>query len=285
MKQELRVFYEIPLDLPRKCWKLGDAEVSLRQGPPAKVGIWWPRIQKKRLHLRKEISKCQWGHWPFLLVGESVTTPLWGKCEVATHIPQNGTWESSWTPENLEFDCKGQNTLHWGVLYTIGKVLECRCPKWPRMSHLDICSTTYRRKKSQESNWQFDSRPLKVENWPDSGVCRWSATHRWKALKENYKFAWDLIPIGGWNEKLWMPKVPGVQTGTISGLHMGVLGKSAIRMQVRWRDVENTIWGKVMASPESRPWTVKWVQGCSWLVPTLKMCIMSSNQLVGWIWM
>jgi hypothetical protein len=50
-----------------------------------------------------------------------VATPLWGKCEVATHTPENGTWESSGTLENLELDCRGQNTLHWGVLYTVGK--------------------------------------------------------------------------------------------------------------------------------------------------------------------
>jgi hypothetical protein len=100
----------------------------------------------------------------------TVTTPLWGKCEVAIHIPENGTWESSRTSKNSGRDYRGQNTLHWGVLYTVGKVLKFWCPKWPRMSHLDICSTSYGRKKGQESNWQFDSRPLKVENRLDSGV-------------------------------------------------------------------------------------------------------------------
>jgi hypothetical protein len=58
-----------------------------------------------------------------------------------------GTWESSETPETLEFDCKGQNTLHWGVLYIIGKLLKCRCRKWARMSHLNIWSTSYGKKK------------------------------------------------------------------------------------------------------------------------------------------
>jgi hypothetical protein len=137
---------------------------------------------------------------------ENVTTPLWGKCEVATHTPENGTWESSGTLENSEFDCRGQNTLPWGVLYTVGKVLKYRCPKWPRMSHLDICSTSYGQKKGRESSCQFDSRPLKVENRPDLGLCRWSGTHHWKALKESYKFSLDLIPIGGRSKKLWMPK-------------------------------------------------------------------------------
>jgi hypothetical protein len=126
-----------------------------------------------------------------------VTTPLWGKCEVATHTPENGTWESSGTPRNSKLNCRGQNTLHWGVLYIVGKVSKCRCLKWPCTSHSDICSTSYGWKKGRESNCQFDSRPLKVGNWPDPGVCRWSATHGWKTLKENYKFALDVVSIGG----------------------------------------------------------------------------------------
>jgi hypothetical protein len=65
----------------------------------------------------------------------------------------------------------------------------------------------------------------------------------------------------------------------------GVPGLKAIRMWVRQNNVDNTIWGKVVASPESRPWWVNWVQGRPWLVPTPKGCKMSSNQLVGWFWM
>jgi hypothetical protein len=108
---------------------------------------------KKAIAIVKEISKCQWGHWPFLLVGESVATPLWGNYEVATQTPENGTWESFETPKNSEHNCRDQNTLHWGILYTVGKVLKFRCPKWPCMSHLDICNTSYGRKKGSESNW------------------------------------------------------------------------------------------------------------------------------------
>jgi hypothetical protein len=131
------------------------------------------------------------------------------------------TWESFRTLENSEFNCRGQNTVHWGVLYIIGKLSKCKCRKWDRINHLDICNTSYGKKKGWESNWQFDSRPLKVSNWPDPGVCRCSATHYGKALEESYKFALDLILIGGLNEKLWFRKVPGVQTGTVSGLFLG----------------------------------------------------------------
>jgi len=124
-----------------------------------------------------------------------VATPLWGKCEDETHTLESGNLKSSGTPATLKLNSRGQNTSPWNVLYTVGKALKCRCRKWPRMSHLNICSTSYGQKKGRESNWQFDSRPQKVRNRPDPSVCRWNATHRWKALEESYKFAFDLIPI------------------------------------------------------------------------------------------
>ncbi len=144
-----------------------------------------------------------------------------GECEDETHTPEMGTWEFSGTPETWEFDCRGQNTLHLGVLYIIGKLLKFKCRKCPRMGHLDICSTSYGKKKGRESNCQFDSRPLKVGNWPDPDACRWSATHRWKILEERYNFASNLIPFRGLSKKLWSCKVPGVQTGTILGPLLG----------------------------------------------------------------
>jgi hypothetical protein len=125
---------------------------------------------------------------------EYVVTPLWGKCEDETHTPKNGNLESFGTPATSELDSRGQKSCPWGVLYTVGKVLKCKCRKWPRMGHLDICSTSFGQKKGRESNWQFDSWPPKVGNQPDPSLCRRSATHCWKALEENYKFASDLVP-------------------------------------------------------------------------------------------
>ncbi len=154
-----------------------------------------------------------------------VATSLWAKCEDETHTPKSGNLESSGTPENSELDYRGQNTLYRSVLYTVGKVLNSRCPKWPRMSHSDIYNPSYRLKKGRESNWQFDSRPLKVRNRPDSDVFRRRATWRWKALEESYEIASDLISVGGLSKKLWIPKVPGVQPGTVSGLLLGSPGK------------------------------------------------------------
>jgi len=126
-------------------------------------------------------------------------------------------WEL-WTSKFSKSNCRGQNPLDWRVFYIIRKLLKLRCLKWARMTHLDIWNTSYGQKKGQESNWQFDSRSLKVKNRPDSLACRWSATYRWKDLDQGYNFALELISIGGLCAKLWAPKVVRVQVVGISGL-------------------------------------------------------------------
>jgi hypothetical protein len=84
---------------------------------------------------------------------------VWGNepshSQVNSHV---GSWSPERTPKSSERDCRGQNSLPWRVLYIIGKVLKCRCPKWPRMSHLDVCSSSYGQKKGRESNYQFEKK-------------------------------------------------------------------------------------------------------------------------------
>jgi hypothetical protein len=125
------------------------------------------------------------------------------ECEgIDSHTPK-GTpiWEleSRWTPECSKNDCRGQNPMNWEI---IGNWLKLRCVKWSRMTHFDIWNSSYGQKNGQESNWQFDSWPLKVGNWPDLLACKWRATYYWKALEESYNFAWDLVSIQGLNAKL-----------------------------------------------------------------------------------
>jgi hypothetical protein len=135
-------------------------------------------------------------------------------------------WELEfwWTPKPSKNNCRGQNTSHRGVFYIIGKLLKRRCLKWARMTHLNICHTSYGKKKDRESNWQFDSWPRKVKNWPDFRACWWSATHCWKALNESYNFASDFVPIENLNVKLWPHKVARVPTLVILGLPFGSPG-------------------------------------------------------------
>ncbi len=128
-------------------------------------------------------------------------------------LPKVGTWSPPGLLKIQTSSWRGQNTSHWGVLGVIGKVLKCRCLNWPCIGHLGTCSPSYGQKKDRESNWQFDSRPLKVENRPLPDICNESATWRWKALEESYNIGWDLAPIGLGSREIWAPKVPGLQPG------------------------------------------------------------------------
>jgi hypothetical protein len=92
------------------------------------------------------------------------------------------------------------------------------------MSHLNICSISYDKKKGWESNWHFDFRPLKVENRSDPGACRWSVTHYWKTIDNGYNFALDFITIGGLHKRLCALKVVGVPVVRISRLPLGSPG-------------------------------------------------------------
>jgi hypothetical protein len=155
--------------------------------------------------------QCQnpcWGFWTHL-EDIGLSQPHFGaKCENATHTPKSGKMESSGTLENSKDDLRGQISSPWCVLYINGKLLKCRCPKWPRIDHSDICSPSSGQKKGQESNCQCDSWSLKVGNRPFPNVASRSATHRWKALDKSYNFCLELIPIRVWGEELWPSKVP-----------------------------------------------------------------------------
>jgi hypothetical protein len=153
-----------------------------------------------------------------------------GECErVNTHTPK-ATPPPRWTPETSENDFRGQNLMACGFLYIIGNLLELRYLKWARIAHLDIWNTSYGQKKGRESNWQFDSRPLKVRNRPLPDIRFESATRRWKDLDEDYNFGLDIIAIGLCSRELWAPKVPELQPGQFRDSYLGVLGKRAIWM-------------------------------------------------------
>jgi len=56
----------------------------------------------------------------FSSIGGECRNPILRECEDEIHTPEIGTWESSGTPETSKFNYRGQNTSHWGVLYSIG---------------------------------------------------------------------------------------------------------------------------------------------------------------------
>jgi hypothetical protein len=101
------------------------------------------------------------------------------------------------------------------------------------MTDLDIWNTSYGQKKGRESNWQFDSRPLKVGNRPNYLAYRWRATYPWKVLDEGYNFTFNFISIRCLHAKLWGPKVAGVPMLAISAgikrhLDVGLMGRHRV---------------------------------------------------------
>jgi hypothetical protein len=168
------------------------------------------------------------------------------------------------------------------VPYIIGKLLERRWLKWAHIVHLDIWNTSYGKKKSWESNYQFDSRPLKVRNRPDLLVFRWHATYRWKALDESYNFSSYRISIRGLLAKLWGSKVAGVPTWAISGLPFG---SPVTKNHLDVGPVERCrVYYKGEGGGFPQVWAVVNLVClcCSWLFLTLKVLQLRTNHLV-WV--
>ncbi len=84
--------------------------------------------------------------------------PTLKECEDETHTPEMGTCKSSGIPKTLKINCRGQNTLHWGVLYIIGNISKCRCRKWACMAIWTFAAQvmTKRRVGSQTDNLTLD---------------------------------------------------------------------------------------------------------------------------------
>ncbi len=133
---------------------------------------------------------------------EGVATLTWPSVGVKPN-----TWKS-WgfgvLRDSRMFRARQQDPKHLalGCSCVIGKVLKRRYRKCPRIGHLDICRPSYGQKKGRESNWQFDSRPLKVGNRPLPEVRIGSAIRRWKDLDEGYKFGSDLVAIRSCSREL-----------------------------------------------------------------------------------
>jgi hypothetical protein len=192
--------------------------------------------------------------------------------------------ESSGTLECSELYSKAKNTSNWGVLGVIEKVLKRRYRKWPRIGHLDICRPSYGQKKGQESNWQFDSRPLKVGNRHLLDLRIESAIRRWKDDDEGYKFGLDLVAIKICSWELWAPKVPRLHSGqfrdnfgtpTWESREKEPFGSSPRNVAQR------ILYGGRWWLPSSPGRGVSRGPKCQWIVPTPKG--VSECELTTWV--
>ncbi len=188
--------------------------------------------------------------------------PTLRECEDETHTLKMGTWESSGTPKFSEFDCKGQNTSHWGVLYTIGKLSKCRCRKWAHMSHSEICSTSYGKKKRlgvKLAIWfptiksQESTRPRCVQG---GGGCNTQL----KSSQRELQLCFRPRPNRRSKQRVTVPQSYGRR-------NRGNFGTPPWESQDKkpfgsrcYGEAQRILYGgKVVASPESKPWWVLWV--------------------------
>jgi hypothetical protein len=158
--------------------------------------------------------------------------------------------------------------------------LKCKCLKWARIVHLDIWNTSYGQKKGRESNWQFDSRPLKVGNRPDSLMCRRCATYCCKVLNEGYNFTLNHIAIGGLHKNLCALKIAEVPADAISGLPLGSLGRKSHLDVAPIKRHRVYYKGEGGGFPQVRAVVNLVCLGCPWLVLAPKTLQLCTNHLV-----
>jgi hypothetical protein len=175
------------------------------------------------------------------LSGHCCRNPTLTKCEDETHTLKVGDLESSGTPENSEFECRAQNISHWNVLGIIGKFLKHRCPKWPRMSHLD---------GSQIGNLTTDQAKLGINPIP---TCDAGVRHGVEKLSRR---ATRLVQTSSRSEVRARsydgPKSQESKLGQFRDFTLGVPGQRATWVWARWSNAGNTMWGEGGGFPRVR---------------------------------
>ncbi len=109
-------------------------------------------------------------------------------------------------------------------------------------------------KKGQESNWQFDSQPLKAGNRLDFLACRWRVTYLGKLLTRATTLLQTSFQSEVYTQSYGAPKLRESQLWEFRDSYLGVPGQNAILMWASWRGTKYTIRGKVVASPKSGLW-------------------------------
>jgi hypothetical protein len=169
-----------------------------------------------------------------------------------------------------------------GVLYIIGKLLECKCLKWARIAHSEFETQVMakRRVESQTANLTPDHKKSGID--PIYLAARGRATYRWKALNECYNFALDHTSIGGLLAKLWGSKVAGVPVGEISGLPLGSLGKKS-HLDVAFVESYNVYYkGEGGGFPQVRAVVSLVCPCCPWFILAPRVPQLCTNHFV-WV--
>jgi hypothetical protein len=102
------------------------------------------------------------------------------------------------------------------------------------MTHLGTENTSYGQKKSQESNCQFNSRPLKVKNHPIS-LCAGGVPHVVKKLLMRAITLFMTSPQSEvFTQSYRLPKLQGASFWKFRDFHLGVDGQNDIWVLALW---------------------------------------------------
>jgi hypothetical protein len=75
-----------------------------------------------------------------------------------------------------------------------------------------------------------------------------------ESLDKVYNFSSEFISIGSLHKTLWASKIMGIPIfENFRTPNLGIPGQNDIWVQALWPGIENTIRGKVVASPKSEP--------------------------------
>jgi hypothetical protein len=149
------------------------------------------------------------------------------------------------------------------------------------MTHLDTSNASYGQKKGWESNWQFDSWPVKIGSRPNFLMYRWLCDISLKIFWQGLQVCFKLHLNRRFAHKVMGPQsCESFNFENFQDSHLGVLGQNSIWVLVPWLGIEYIIRGKVVASPKSGLWWVLWVWVCMWFFLVAKVLKLCTNQLV-----
>jgi len=135
-----------------------------------------------------------------------------------------------------------------------------------------------RRVGSQIGNLTPDHGKSEIDLTP---VCAGGVRHTvGKLLRRATSFLQTSSQSEVWAESYELPKSRKSNPGQFRDSPLGVPRLKVIRMRVRWSNIENTIWGKVVIFPKSGLWWIKWVRVACGLSQHQECFRRWTNQLV-----
>jgi len=115
-------------------------------------------------------------------------------------------------------------------------------------------------------------------------MCRWRATHYWKALDKGYNFFLELISIRGLHAKLWAPKVTRVPTLVILKLPFES-PETKCHLDVGLVERHRVYYkGEGGGFPQVQVVVSLVSLSCSWFVLTPKVLQLCTNHLMLVLW-